>query len=73
MKEYATEKVAVALKSKHVTNSQCLGEVFVTLRHFHQAGHRKTLSGLMGAYDPDSLAAVCTAVPCRNAVRCWCV
>lgn len=42
MREYATE-VAVALKDKHITNSQGLGKVFVTLRHFRQASHRKTL------------------------------
>ena len=73
MREYATEKVAVALKNKHVTNSQHLGELFVTLRHFHQVSHSKTLTGLMDAYDPHRLAAASTAVPCRNAVRCWCV
>lgn len=41
MGEYAVE-VAVALKNKHVTNSQCLGKVFATLRRFCQASHRKT-------------------------------
>jgi len=43
VREYATEEVAVALKDKHVTNSQCLGELFVALRHFFQASHRKRL------------------------------
>lgn len=42
MRKYATEIVAVAFKNKHITNSQCLGELFITLRHFHQASHRKT-------------------------------
>lgn len=30
MREYAIKKVAVALKNKRVTNSQCLGELFIT-------------------------------------------
>lgn len=59
--------MSVALKNKYVTTSQCLGELFVT-RHSHQVSQNTVF---MGAYDPHNLAAAFSAVPCRNAIRCW--